>query len=120
MKHFYIAILIFAIITAGSFAEARFVKQTFSMMDTRLNSIYKSEITDENFTSRLNNMKNIFYSKKNMLQMFVNKEHINDIELNILLLENAAKNNDIEECRSIALKINNSIAFICNSQTAID
>ena len=65
-------------------------------------------------------LKSDFYTKKDMLQKFINKEHINEIEKNILLIENAINNNELTECQNLSIETQCLITQIIDYTTAID
>ena len=120
MKHFYISVFIFSAVICLCFSEKVFIENTMNNMESKVNLLYKADIIDDTYMSRVNILKNYYFIKKNMLHIFVNKEHIKEIELNILLLETSAVNNDIESCKEKAVEIINMIEFITANQIAID
>ncbi len=95
MKTFYYSLIIFITILIGSVLSDIYVKKQMLF--------YKSYITGietvDNSTSetRIEITKDKFSKQKNMLRLFINKEHINDIEKNILLMEYYCKNDEIEK-----------------------
>lgn len=104
MKHFRICIIIFiSILTMSVFS--------YSFTKTQINHIYTAieKYTDiQSLTSddinTIKAVKDRFYDKKNMLQLFINKEHINHLETDILLLEDSIINNNAENCRENSIQ----------------
>lgn len=107
MRHFVISFIIFfAILTITVFSH-NYTKNIFQSINRKADLLTTAEKVSLEEYNTISDIKETFESKKNMLQLFVNKEHIKEIETNIKLLENAAVNNDIDACRT------NSIEIVC-------
>ncbi|MEG1863498.1 MAG: hypothetical protein RR198_07830 [Oscillospiraceae bacterium] len=70
-------------------------------------TLTESQSINVNTFNRTKSIKDNFLSRKNTLDFFLNKEHIQDIESKILLLESAVKNDEPQGVRE------NSIQLIC-------
>ena len=107
MKHFIISLVLFAVILVSAFFSHTFTNNFIDLV--RADSRPLTTVTKmENGTHQhMQNIKNRFYDKKNTLQLFLNKEHIQEIETKILLLESAVENEEYEAIRQ------NSIELIC-------
>ncbi len=110
MKHFYIALFIFLLILSTGFFSHRYIKNTVDDMTVQLEII-----DDERTLESVNSLKKILNNKKDMLLCFLNKEHINEIEFNIVLLENRLKENNIENYNETKLKIINDLNQLCEN-----
>ncbi len=120
MKHFYISLTIFAaIIICGVFSNA-YVKDFSVEFYNYLEKFAYAETLTPQDNIEINIIKNEFFSKKNMLQFFLNKEHIQDIELDILLIEDAVKNNDAGLCRENSIHAVSNLIFLKESIFAVD
>lgn len=120
MKHFYISIIIFITIVSGSIFSnticSHILGELYNSVSVFRNIVYN----DLNTETNINKISEIFYSKKNMLQLFINKEHIEEIEINICLLKNAVDNRDYEDCQQKSIEILTMLSFLDDSLTASD
>lgn len=104
MKHFYIALFLFLLIISTGIFSHIYIKNTIDIMTTQLYAV-----DNERTSESIDKLKTIFDNKKNMLVCFLNKEHINEIEFNIILLENRLNENNEENYTEIKLKIINDL-----------
>ena len=86
MKNFYLALCMFIFIVFGSFASDIYVMNQLTMYKSFFTSINSADSATAEM--RINLLKEKFEKQKNMLQLFINKEHIDSIETNIMLIEN--------------------------------
>ena len=119
MKHFYICIVIFFIIVFSGIITDCVVNRDLDKISAAANRISIAEDYEYGDSASLF-IKNQFYSKKNMLLLFVSKEHIKELETEILLLENALKNNDIQAITDAATKIQLNCYYARGSMSAFD
>lgn len=118
MKHFYICVAIFlSIITASLFTD--------NMLKKELDIISVSAEKTATAVSRqaeteIKVMKERFYDKKNMLMLFASKEHIKDLETDILLMEDAVQSEDITAAKENSINIQINCAYIKRGLTAFD
>jgi len=120
MKHFYAALIIFVFIISGSVFTHYHTKKRLSIIESQAKIFQTSESVTDLENQRIKNIKNYFYGKKNMLRLTVSKEHINNIELNILLIENSIRNEDFQSCQEKSIELTNTIHQIERYLTAID
>lgn len=118
MKHFYICIAIFlSIITASLFTD--------NMLKKELDII---SVGAEKAASAVNRqaetevavVKERFYGKKNMLMLFASKEHIKDLETDILLMEDAVQSADMTATKENSINIQINCEYIKRGLTAFD
>ena len=101
MKHFYITVFIFVSIIGFCQFSDKYVNKTVEIFENKIE-------TAENYED-YNEMKDLFQSKKNMLRLFLNKEHIDYIELRLSLLENRYYCNNKYETEKISIEILNGL-----------
>ena len=92
MKNFYIALILFITILSASISGDIYIKR--QMMNYSIGFKALNNLDASNAQNRISIMKNKFYKQKNMLRLFINKEHINNLETNIMLLENNVSQSD--------------------------
>ena len=109
MKHFYITVVIFIFIISVSVFSDRYIDKSVDEVTRKINNTENYEESVET--------KKLFLSKKNMLRLFVNKEHIDLIELNFILLENRYHENDFDKVPEIRIEIINGLDNIRNEIT---
>ncbi len=120
MKHFYISICIFIFIIASSIYSNFYTNTVLGDLSRNLNHLTDiTEITEQD-TKRVIDTKNLFFSKKNMLHLFVNKEHIEKIELDLLQLENNIQHDEIESVRENSIDIITALKYIKENMVAFD
>ncbi len=120
MKNFYISVTVFLSIVVFGLCSNYFVNK-FNMDITTDIENYKN-ITEfsENDIDKINNTKEKFFNQKDMLQLFINKEHIQDLEEDILMIEDAVKSNNADSCRESTISALSSLAFLKESIFAVD
>lgn len=105
MKHFYISLFLFISILAGGVFSNVYTQKIIDIMSLKAKNFCTVEAVSERNEEEIKMLKDNFYSKKDMLQLFINKEHIKEIEIDILLLENAVINKDADMCREQGIEI---------------
>lgn len=107
MKHFAISLVIFFTIIIGSIFSHGYTTKTLTGLKARATSLSKVQSIDVTVQNRAMDIKEMFESEKGKLQFFLNKEHVQDIETSVLLLESAAENDEPQSLRE------NSIQLMC-------
>lgn len=120
MRNYYFSLILFVSIILFCFACNIFTHSNLRSFQTKFEKFEKADYVTEALVNDCNSMKNEFYKEKNMLQLFVNKEHIKELEKNILLIENALINQDINECQKISIESLCLVHQIRDYTTAID
>ncbi|MBR5520817.1 MAG: hypothetical protein IKU54_02365 [Oscillospiraceae bacterium] len=106
MKHLYICLLLFITIVITGLIADRYIKKELNIISADVHSfIDNSDYNDKNMHITTEAIKKRFYDKKNMLLLFINKEHIQEIEKTISLMENAAYNTDIDEYQILSIEL---------------
>ena len=118
MKHFYICLIIFTIIVSAGFTTDIILKKEFSGISASARKIY-AQYEKNNDKAEVEVIQNNFYDKKNMLLLFTSKEHIKELETEILLLENAVKYDDMQSAKDAAVKIDIACMYSKRSLTAL-
>lgn len=98
MKHFYTALIIFIFIISLGFYSNIFLKTKTDILSEKIVMLDINSIDD------IATLKTYIENKKNMLQFFMNKEHINDIQLNINLMENRINENNTEKLQELKIE----------------
>ena len=65
-------------------------------------------------------IKEKFYKQKNMLQLFVNKEHIKELETSILLIEKSVENDSLSDNSDKLIETICLVSQIIDYTTAIN
>ncbi len=120
MKNFYFSLILFISIILASILCNFYINNSLYYYNICLEKIENNDKNIYTMTDEVTLLKNDFYSKKDMLQLFISKEHINEIEKIILLIENAAYNNELAECRNLSIDAQCLISQIVEYTTAID
>ena len=102
MKSFYYSLIIFISILISSILSDIYVKKQILFYKSNLIAI--ENVDNETSKTRIKIAKEKFTKQKNMLQLFINKEHISDFEKNILLIEHYCQNDDIENNKEIIIE----------------
>jgi len=119
MKHLYICVTIFIlIITTGIFTD-KMLKKELDILSVDAEKI--AVITDASQArTNIEIIKDKFYSKKNMLLLYASKEHIRELETDILLMEDAVQSDDMSSAKENSINIQINCAYIKRSLTAFD
>ena len=120
MKHFFLSLTIFIIILSGSFAAHIYTKNIVDDIDTLITPVTKSQQVSETDIRNTEKIKDIFEKNKDMLRFFVNKEHIQKVEISILLLDNAVQSGDRDKMRECGLEIASMLDHIESYLTAFN
>ncbi len=120
MKHFYISILIFVIILVSGVVSNIYVANTISYMYRLFEDFTDIEAVTIAEERKLSELKDEFYRQKNMLQLFINKEHIEEVEIDIIQLESAVKDMDTQQCKESSIEAAYTLRFIKENQVAFD
>ena len=118
MKHFYLCIVIFFIILAGGITADSLICKELDIVSITSQKISAAGKTDRSETE-IGIIKNRFYSKKNMLLLFISKEHLENLETEILLMENAFIENDYDKIKESSINITVIISYIRRSLTTL-
>ncbi len=120
MKHFYISVFIFCFIIISSLYSNFYTNNILNSLYINLNNLTDiQELSAENI-NQVEKTKEIFFDKKNMLHLFVNKEHIEKLELDLLQLNSNVRNSEIESIRENTIDIITSIKYIKENLVAFD
>ena len=119
MKHFYISLFIFAtVIVTGFFADYT-RKKEFDILCASAEQIsVQPEIRQAEI--QVKSMKKRFYDKKNMLMLIRSKEHIKDIETDILLMEDAVQSGDMRTAKENSIRIQVTAGYSKRSLYSFD
>ena len=120
MKHFRICVAIYLFIIAGALASYLYTRNEIRQLIASIEKYNTVQTVSENDEITIKSIKNRFFDKKNMLQFFINKEHIHQLETNILLLENSILNNNADECRKNSLEALITLNQINDYTIAVD
>ena len=104
MRHFHISLFIFTAIISTAFASFVFTSSEIKQINVSVQELCDKQEISENDIMTVKAIKKRFNDKKNMLRFFINKEHINQLESNIMLLENYAINSDAENIREKSIE----------------
>ena len=97
MKSFKYSIIIFLSILIICVSSNVYVKKQIS--------VFKNSFSQYNSSpAEIEILKNNFYKNKNMLRLFINKEHIRELETSILLYENYNAAGDISGCKELMIE----------------
>ena len=118
MKNFYFSIILFIVILIGSIASNIYVKEQMNMYNSYFKSILSEAPIDTE--THTNIIKQKFYKQKNMLQMFINKEHIQELEISILLIENAIDSGTVSQNNETLIETICLVSHIMEYTTAIN
>ena len=114
MKRFYISLIIFISVLATGFVSDRFRSNELDYIQAYTQKIINTEDNNRAFM-QAKNLKDSFYSKKNMLLLIISKEHIKNLENDILIMENALKNGDRDTAAESAIQIQVTASYSQNS-----
>ena len=120
MRIFRFSLILFLTIIISSVFCSFYIRDNLSFYNIYLKNIESIDKNIEMAKKEYALLKSDFYTKKDMLQKFINKEHINEIEKNILLIENAINNNELTECQNLSIETQCLITQIIDYTTAID
>ncbi len=120
MKNFYFSIVLFIVIIAGSVFSNAFLRNELKIYEAGFGKIINSEEISQTDIESIKNIKEKFYKQKNMLQLFVSKEHIKDIEANILLIENSLAEDRLSDSKEKCLEALTTIRQITDYLTSVD
>ena len=118
MKNFYFSIVLFIVILIGSIASNIYVKEQMNIYSAYFKSIRAETPDDMDTNTKI--IKQKFYKQKNMLQMFINKEHIQELEISILLIENAIDSGTISQNNETLIETICLVSHIMEYTTAIN
>ncbi len=102
MKNFYYSLVFFSVILMGSIFSDVYTKKQIVQFKSYLNSIESAD--KETALFRIKTAKEEYFKQKNMLRLFISKEHIYDFEKNIIFIENHLENGNKEESHQIILE----------------
>ena len=94
MKIFRFSLILFLTIIISSVFCSFYIRDNLSFYNIYLKNIESIDKNIEIAKKEYTLLKSDFYTKKDMLQKFINKEHINNLETNIMLLENDVSQSD--------------------------
>lgn len=120
MKNFYFSIVLFIVIIAGSVFSNTFLRSELKIYEAVFGKIVNSEDVSKAEIESIENIKEKFYKQKNMLQLFISKEHIKDIESNILLIENSLLDDRLSDSKKECLEAITTIRQITDYLTSVD
>ncbi len=118
MKHFKICILFF--LTMLSFVIYIDIK-THTILNEVIETTNNIKTSKENIydeASIINTINN-FNENKNMLRVFLNKEHIKNIEVLILNINTAYQYENFEELDNLINELNSSLIFLKSGSFSI-
>lgn len=113
MKNFKLSLILFLLILSGSLLSNIYVKKQISFYSTAITAI-------ENKPAFIENIKKRFYKQKNLLQLFINKEHIKELEVNILLIEKNIAAGETSDCKDLIIETVCLLSQIEEYMTAVD
>ena len=113
MKNFKLSLLLFSVILTGSLISNLYLEHQIRFYTTSI-------MTIENMPAFISEIKEKFYKQKNILELFINKEHINNLELNILLLEKNIAAGEISDCKDLIIETVCLLSQIEEYMTAVD
>ena len=114
MKRFYISLIIFISVLTTGFVSDRFRSNELDYIHAYAVKIINTEDNIRAFM-QAKNLKDNFYSKKNTLLLIISKEHIKNLENDILIMENALKNGDRDTAAESAIQIQVTASYSQNS-----
>ena len=117
MKNFYFSVILFIAILICSIASNIYVREQMNMYSAYFNSVLAETTADISTSTKI--IKEKFYKQKNMLQLFINKEHIEDLEISIQLIEDAINKDNMVEQRETLIETICLVAHIMEYTTAI-
>lgn len=120
MKNYYFSLVLFFTILFSSFTSNMYLqkiladyKNTFSLIVSTENlTNYEIYLFDE--------ISKRFQAQKNMLRLFVSKEHIKDIDTCISLIELHIDENDLQSCKEKSIEIICTVNQISEYMSRID
>ncbi len=120
MKNFYFSIILFVLIISGALISNSYIQKTLDYYKEVFLSVVTADIISETEILSVSRAKETFSGQKNMLQLFVSKEHIKDIETNILLIENYLYEDELMDCKEKSIEIISVINQIKEYISSID
>lgn len=109
MKNYYFSLILFFTVCLTAAVANSLASSEINRYIAALNLFSNITTITDSDRNRIADLKYEFENKKNMLRLIISKEHINNIETNILLIENNIKNDSIEDIQSKSLE---SIAIL--------
>ncbi len=119
MKHLYICVIIFILIITTGFFTDKMLKKELDILSVDVGKVAKIADVSQAETN-MQIIKDRFYSKKNMLLLYVSKEHIRELETDILLMEEAVKSSDSNAVKESSIRIQTTASYSRRSLTAFD
>ena len=114
MKRFYISLIIFISVLTTGFVSDRFRNNELDYIQAYAGKILNTE-DNNRAIMQAKKLKDIFYNKKNTLLLIISKEHIKNLENDILIMENALKNGDRNTAAESAIQIQVTASYSQNS-----
>ena len=118
MKNFYLSIVMFCTILAASVASNIYVKEQMNFYKAYFNSLMSKPVNEISYSTQT--VKEKFYKQKNMLQLFINKEHIEELETSILVIEDSIKQDELSNNHERLIETICLVAHITEYTTAIN
>lgn len=120
MKNFYFSVILFILILSLSLFSNYFIKTNLGYFYNVFVSISETQDIGSKEIYSVTKLKENFSKQKNMLQLFISKEHIKDIETDILLIEHFLYENELSECKQTCIEAISVINQIAEYITSID
>lgn len=120
MKNFYFSVILFFSILSGTFITNHYIQNNLNYYKDVFVSVVNTEKISETVIMSVSRAKETFFKQKNMLQLFVSKEHIKDIETDILLIENYLSEDQLMDCKEKSIEIISVINQIKEYMIKID
>lgn len=120
MKHFIISVAIFLAVGAASVYSDVYTKRVFAQINEKAELLEEIEQVEPQHIYLADGIRDIFTQEKNMLRLFVNKEHIKEIDIHIELLEISAVSGNAEECRRTSVELTNTLQYILDYAKAFN
>lgn len=120
MKHFILSAIIFVVLLAGSFTAHMYTKSIVNEIEKVITPMTTTRQVTQRDIYGAEKIKDIFFENKKMLRFFVNKEHIQKVEISILFLDDAAKNGNRDKLRENSLEIASMLDHIEGYLTAFN
>lgn len=120
MKNYYFSLILFFSILSGALLTNTYLNKQLDSYKAKLEFVLNSEIITVQQKSTVNSFKTDFEKQKNMLRLFISKEHIKDIETNILLIQNSLEENNLSDCKEKSIETITTINQINEYITGIN
>ena len=120
MKNYYFSLILFFSILSGALLTNTYLNKQLDSYIAKLEFVLNSENNTVQQKSTVNSFKKDFEKQKNMLRLFISKEHIKDIETNILLIQNSLEENNLSDCKEKSIETITTINQINEYITGIN